>query len=126
VDEDRLQEATNRAEETKAAQVSSDETVRHARGRSSRDGFRTIFLRALLLLAVSGVVLLISIVWIIVADPSRPLSWAGLVIWAAAIIGLNVAWFLNWRCPICGGYLGGGYWGMFSVRHCLNCGAELA
>jgi len=91
MDEDRLQEAINRAEETEAAQASSDGTVRQARGRSSRERFRTIFRRALLLLALSGVVIFVGIVAIMLADPSRPLSWAGLVIWAAVIIGLNVA-----------------------------------
>jgi hypothetical protein len=124
--DDRLQEAANRAEETEAAKVGSDLTDREAaRRRSAPKRFRVIFRRALFLMALFGVVLLAGIVGLILAASSSPFSWPWLIVWGAMVIAVNIAWFVNWRCPVCGEYLGGGYWGMFSVRHCLNCGADL-
>jgi len=124
--DDRLQEAVNRAEETEAAKAGSDVTERQdALRRSARERFRVIFRRALLLMALSGVIALVGLVGLILPAGSTPFTWAWILVSAAMIIAVNIAWFVNWRCPVCGAYLGGGYWGMFSVRHCLNCGADL-
>ncbi len=76
-------------------------------------------------MALLPIAALAGIVALLLGSPSNPLSLTGLVIWAAVIVGLNVAWFVNWRCPICGAYLGGGFWGMFSVRNCIRCGSKL-
>ena len=126
MDDDRLQEALNRANETEAAQAGSNGTVRQGGERSARHRFRAIFRRALVLMALLPIVALAGIVAFLVSGPSNPPPLAELVIWGVVFFGLYAAWIVNWRCPVCGAYLGGGWWGFFSVRHCLKCGAELA
>ena len=126
MDDDRLQEAINRAEETETAEAGSDATAREDRPRPSRERFRVIFRRALLLMALLLIAALVGVVALFSGGPSNPPPLAGFVILAAVLAALYAAWFLNWRCPECGAYLGSGFWGTFSVRRCLNCGSELA
>lgn len=125
MDDDRLQEALNRAAETETANTESAGRATQGRERFARERFRAIFRRALVLMALLPIVGLGGIVALFIGGPSNPPPLAGLVIWGAVFAGVYAAWFVNWRCPVCGAYLGGGFWGFLSVRHCLWCGSEL-
>lgn len=76
-------------------------------------------------MALFPLVVLVGIVALALGGPSQPPSLAAFVIFMSVLMVLMVAFVANWRCPVCGGYLGRGFWGIFSVCHCLRCGAAL-
>ena len=74
MDDDRLQEALDRADGTEAAQA-SDGTARQGGERSSRQRFRAIFRRALVLMALLPIVGLVGIVAILLGVPPTHRRW---------------------------------------------------
>lgn len=77
-------------------------------------------------LSVSLPFLLIFIasLWLRDHPEQTPLGMTGnsfVVVFLAAIAGILIFSFKNWRCPACDGYLGKG----FNPSFCPKCGAQL-
>ncbi len=95
-----------------------------AHGVYAGGAFERIFRRALILIGI-GVLLVIGMFAMIPFVTSTGWVPGILIVWLVAFMAVAIASVVNWRCPVCGGYLGKGFWGMFSVTHCMHCGARL-
>jgi len=91
---------------------------------SARTEFRRIYRRALSILGLEFLLVVAMLFAVPFASSSGAFPIAFLL-WAIAFAALSIAYVVNWRCPVCGGYLGQGFWGIFSVSHCIRCGASL-
>lgn len=54
-----------------------------------------------------------------------PFEWFLFIAWLAVAFGLLAITYDTWRCPVCGSYLGQGFWGIGDVVHCMSCGTRL-
>ncbi len=108
-----------------ASRIGEDWVAPHrANEISARAQFKVIFRRALYIIGVQVVLVIILLVFIPLA-PSLETLQTGFVMWFVLFVVFWAAYIINWRCPICGGFLGQGFWGIFSVSHCMRCGARL-
>lgn len=94
-----------------------------SQGTSAVGAFRRVYRRALYLAGLQALLLVLAFVTISIASSGLAVALA--FFWMFAFIAALVGSVVNWRCPVCGGYLGKGFWGMFSVSHCIRCGARL-
>lgn len=85
--------------------------------------FRVIYRRALYLIALE--VLLAFVAAVLLAFVPFSEFLLAYLLWASGFIAVAILYVVNWRCPACRGFLGGGFWGLFSVSHCLRCGVAL-
>lgn len=88
--------------------------------------FRALFRRALYILGFGAAVLIVGAIALIALAPSTgPGLVAVLLVWFVLLAAMALLWYLNWRCPSCGSYLGGGFRGFLNVSRCPSCGARL-
>lgn len=88
--------------------------------------FRAIYRRALYILGFEAAVIVVGAIAILALSPTTEAGViAALLVWFVLIASMAILWYLNWRCPACGAYLGGGVRGFLSVKNCLSCGARL-
>ncbi len=88
--------------------------------------FRALYRRALYILGSGAVVIVVgAIALALLAPSSGPGVVAFLLVWFVILAGIAIFWYLNWRCPACGSYLGGGFRGFLDVKSCPSCGARL-
>lgn len=88
--------------------------------------FRSVLRRASLILGSEVVVILVGVVFVVLwaSVPGVP-ALAVLMVWFVLVAALVFLWYVNWRCPACGSYLGKAPWDMFRVERCLTCGTRL-